>query len=143
MAKKKNKKIIRYRHSRNINVGMIIFAIIFVYMAFSVYTYMKKDKIQFYEVSEGSIVNDHQHTGMILREERVETSDRSGYINYYIREGKRAAIGTRVYSIDETGSMADFLEENPEANVTLTDANLADIKRAALLLCSVLFRKKF
>lgn len=129
MAKKKNKKIIRYRHSRNINVGMIIFAIIFVYMAFSVYTYMKKDKIQFYEVSEGSIVNDHQHTGMILREERVETSDRSGYINYYIREGKRAAIGTRVYSIDETGSMADFLEENPEANVTLTDANLADIKR--------------
>ena len=25
--------------------------------------------------------------------------------------------------------MADFLEENPEANVTLTEANLADIKR--------------
>lgn len=67
MAKKKNKKIIRYRHPRNINVGMIIFAIIFVYMAFSVYTYMKKDKIQFYEVAEGSIVNDYQHTGMILR----------------------------------------------------------------------------
>ena len=129
MAKKKNKKIIRYRHPRNITVGMIIFAIIFVYMAFSVYTYMKKDKIQFYEVAEGSIVNDYQHTGMILREERVETADRSGYINYYVREGKRAAIGTRVYSIDETGSMADFLEENPEANVTLTEANLADIKR--------------
>ena len=38
----------RYRHPLNINVGMIIFAIIFVYMAFSVYTYAKKEKVQFY-----------------------------------------------------------------------------------------------
>lgn len=129
MPKKKKKKIIRYRHPLNINVGMIIFAIIFVYMAFSVYTYIKKDKVQFYEVVEGNIVNDSQHTGVILRQERVESTDRAGYINYYIREGKRAAVGTRIYSIDETGSMATFMEENPEANVTLTDANLTDIKR--------------
>lgn len=129
MAKKRNSKIVKYRHPLNINVGMIIFAIIFVYMAFSVYTYVKKDKIQFYEVVEGNIVNDHQYTGIILREERVENTDRAGSINYYVREGKRAAIGTRIYSIDETGSMAEFLAEHPEANVSLTDANLVDIKR--------------
>ena len=128
MAKKK-KKIVRYRHPLNLNVGIIIFAIIFVYMAFSVYSYVKKDKVQFYEVVEGNIVNDHQHTGIILRQEQVESADRSGYINYYIREGKRASVGTRIYSIDETGSMADFMADNPEANVTLTDANLAEIKR--------------
>lgn len=129
MAKKKNPKIRHYRHPLNLNVGMIIFAIIFVYLTFSVYTYMKKEKVQFYEVVEGSIVNDHQYTGIILRDERVEQTDRAGYINYYVREGKRAAIGTRIYSIDETGSMASFLEENPEANVSLTDANMSDIKR--------------
>lgn len=128
MAKKK-KKIVRYRHPMNLNVGIIIFAIIFVYMAFSVYSYVKKDKVQFYEVVEGNIVNDHQHTGLILRKEQVEIADRSGYINYYIREGKRASVGTRIYSIDETGSMATFMAENPEANVTLTDGNLAEIKR--------------
>ena len=75
---------------------MIIFAIIFVYLVFSVYTYMKKEKVQFYEVVEGNIVNDRQYTGIILRDERVENTDRAGYINYYIREGKRAAIGTRI-----------------------------------------------
>lgn len=128
MAKKK-KKIVRYRHPMNLNVGIIIFAIIFVYMAFSVYSYVKKDKVQFYEVVEGNIVNDHQHTGLILRKEQVESADRSGYINYYIREGKRASVGTRIYSIDETGSMATFMAENPEANITLTDGNLAEIKR--------------
>lgn len=129
MAKKKNSKIVRYRRPLNINVGMIIFAIIFVYMLFSVYTYMKKDKIQFYEVVEGNIVNDHAYNGIVLRDEDVQYTDRAGYINYYIREGKRAGIGTRIYSIDESGSMAAFLEDNPEANITLTDANVADIKR--------------
>lgn len=130
MAKtKKNSKIVRYRRPLNINVGMIIFAIIFVYMAFSVYTYIRKDKVQFYEVMEGSIVNDSSYSGMILREEEVQYTDRAGNINYYVREGKRAAVGTRIYSIDETGSMEKFLQDNPEANVTLTDANLSDIKR--------------
>ena len=118
MAKKKKSKIIRYRHPLNINVGMIIFAIIFVYLVFSVYTYMKKEKVQFYESVEGNIVNDRQYTGIILRDERVESTDRAGYINYYIREGKRAAIGTRIYSIDETGNMAELMQENPDAFVT-------------------------
>ena len=118
MAKKKKSKIIRYRHPLNINVGMIIFAIIFVYLVFSVYTYMKKEKVQFYEIVEGNIVNDRQYTGIILRDERVESTDRAGYINYYIREGKRAAIGTRIYSIDETGNMAELMQENPDAFVT-------------------------
>lgn len=127
--KKKNRKIVKYRRPLNINVGMIIFAIIFLYMTFSVYTYMKKEHVQFYEVVEGNIVNDHKYTGIILRDEQVQYTDRAGYINYYVREGKRAAIGTRIYSIDETGTMAAMLEENPDANVALTDANLSDVKR--------------
>lgn len=127
--KKKNAKIVRYRRPLNINIGMIIFAIIFLYMVFSVYTYLKKDKIQFYEVVEGTIVNDREYTGIVLREEKVQYTDRAGYINYYVREGKRAGIGTRIYSIDETGSLASFLEDHPEANITLTDSNITDIKR--------------
>ena len=129
MAKKKNKKVIRYRRRLNTNVGIIIFAIIFIYLAFSVYTYMKNEKVQFYEVVEGNIVNDSQHTGIILRDEMVQTAEDTGYINYYVREGKRAAIGTRIYSIDQTGSLAAFLADNPDANASLTDANMTDIKR--------------
>lgn len=48
MAKKKkkqNNKIIRYRRPLNINIGMIIFALIFVYMSLSVYTYIRREKI--------------------------------------------------------------------------------------------------
>lgn len=126
---KKNKKIIRYRRPLNINVGMIIFALIFVYMVFSISTYLRRDKVQFYEVQEGGIVNNKDYTGIILRQEEVKNADRSGYVNYYVREGKRASVGTRVYSIDETGSITSFLAENSEENVTLTPEDLSDLKK--------------
>ncbi len=119
----------KYRRPLNINVGMIIFAIIFVYMSFSVYTYAKKEKIQFYEVIEGDIVTDHGYTGIILRQESVQYAERAGYIHYYVREGKRAAVGSRIYSIDETGSLSSFLEEQSENNAILTNDNLSEIKR--------------
>ena len=58
MAQRKPKKLVRYRRPLNLNVGMIIFAIIFVYLTFSVSAYLRREKIQFYEVVEGGIVND-------------------------------------------------------------------------------------
>lgn len=130
MAKKKNKKIVRYKRPLNINVGMIIFSIIFVYLVFSVSTYLKREKIQFYEVAEGGIVNSRIYTGLILREEQVKTAERTGYINYYLREGKRASVGSRIYSLDETGSLKNLLKENSEAEgSSLSQENLSDLKR--------------
>ncbi|MCI8661554.1 MAG: hypothetical protein HFG54_15145 [Lachnospiraceae bacterium] len=127
--KKNSKNQAHYRHPININVGMIIFAIIFIYMTFCVYAYVKKEKIQFYEVMEGDIVTDHGYTGIILRDESVQYTDRAGYIHYYVREGKRAAVGSRIYSIDETGSLASFLAEKNENNAILTSENLSEVKR--------------
>lgn len=126
--KKKNSKIIRYRRPLNINIGMIIFALIFVYMGFSVYTYLKKDKIQFYEVVEGGIVNDQEYTGLILRDEVTKYTDRAGTINYYIREGRRASVGSTVYSIDETNEMAAYLQSNAD-NQALSSENLENVKK--------------
>ena len=98
-------------------------------MSFCVYTYAKKEKIQFYEVIEGDIVTDHGYTGIILRQESVQYAERAGYIHYYVREGKRTAVGSRIYSIDETGSLSSFLEEQSENNAILTSDNLSEIKR--------------
>lgn len=131
----KNKKVIRYKKPLNINVGMIIFAVIFVYLAFSVYTYIRRDKVQFYEVVEGGIVNDKVYTGLIFREETVKQTDKTGYINYYIREGKKAAVGARVYSIDETGQMKALLEEMQGEGTILSDENLSDLKKQLTSVC--------
>ena len=53
----------------------------------------------------------------------------SGYINYYLREGKRASVGTRIYSLDETGRLDSLLKENGIENQALPDENLADLKK--------------
>lgn len=131
----KNKKVIRYKKPLNINVGMIIFAMIFVYLSFSVYTYIRRDKVQFYEVVEGSIVNDKDYTGIIFRQESVKEAPQTGYINYYIREGKRAAAGARVYSLDETGQLGKFLEENRGEAAALSHENLSDLKKQLSAFC--------
>lgn len=129
MAKKKQKKIVRYRKPLNLNVGMIVFAVIFIYLVFSVSTYLRKEKVQFYEVAEGSIVNDKIRTGIILRNEEIQYSDRPGYINYYVREGKRASVGTSVCSIDESGTLASALSQNSDLNINLTEDDVLDIRK--------------
>lgn len=126
---KKNKKIVHYRKPLNINVGMIIFAIIFIYLSFSVYTYMRREKVQFYEVVEGGIVNDSQFTGIIFRDEITKNAPVSGYVSYYVREGKRAAVGTKIYSIDESGQMTAFLEEHADDQAALSKENLDELKK--------------
>lgn len=132
---KKSSKIVRYKKPLNINVGMIIFAMIFLYLSFNVYTYMTRKKIQFYEVVEGSIVNDKTYTGLIFRQEQVKDADNSGYVNYYVREGKRAAAGSRIYSLDESGQMEKFLQDNEGSGVHLSSDNLSDLKKRLSSFC--------
>ena len=124
----KTKKVVPYRRPRNnFNIGTLIFLLIFIYLAFSVIKYIGRDKIQFYEVVEGSIVNDKTYTGLILREETVKTAEQSGYVNYYIREGKRAAAGSRIYSLDETGELEKYLEENQETGQSSIKKRLSSL----------------
>ncbi len=131
----KNKKIVRYRKPMNINIGMIIFAVIFIYLSFSVYTYLRKEHIQFYEVVEGSLVNNKEYTGILFRSESVENAPQTGYVNYYVREGKRAGAGARVYSLDETGQLGKFLEENQSSTDAISSENMSDLKKQLSSFC--------
>ena len=94
----KNKKIVRYRKPLNINVGMIIFAMIFVYLSFSVYTYLRRDHVQFYEVVEGSIVNNKEYNGILFRDETVENAPQTGYVNYCARGKAGRRWGARLFA---------------------------------------------
>jgi len=129
---KKNDKVINYNRrkvSMNFNIGMLIFAVIFFYLIFTVYTYMSKEKIQFYEVTDGSIVDDKSYTGIILRQESTQYADSAGTVNYYIREGKRASVGTSIYSIDERGTVSASMEEQNQGAGALTDRDLLDLRK--------------
>ena len=128
-GQKKTKKYVTLPQASQHQRGNDYLLYHFIYLVFSVYTYLKREKIQFYEVVDGGIVNNRIYNGLILREEQVRTADRSGYINYYLREGKRASVGSRIYSLDETGNLEALLKENAEEGSSLSDDSLSDLKK--------------
>ena len=109
---KKNAKIIKYKKPRNINVGIVLFAAIFVYLVVSVATYLSRPQIHVYEVTEGSLASYSDYTALILREETVSYSESAGYINYYVRDGRKVGVNDLVYTIDETGQTLEQLEQD-------------------------------
>ena len=65
------------------NLGIFLFAIVFIYLLVTVIMYFTGDTISVYEVREGSIVNDNSYTGLVLRQEEAVNAETDGYISYY------------------------------------------------------------
>lgn len=122
------KKIKKYRRPLNINLGMIIFGFIFVYIVICIFLSFKVKKISGYVVAEGSLSTNSVYQGIILRDETVVSSERAGYVYYYPREGERVAVGDLVYTVDETGQLSDLISSAEMSGNTLDDASLAELK---------------
>ncbi len=124
----RNKKIKKYRPPININLGLIIFGVIFVYIVVVVVSYFRSDRIAPYEVTLGSLAVNNTYTGVIIRNETVVESEYSGYINYYAREGEKVANHSMVYTVDETGKINDLLNNDSGDTVMLSDEDMTELK---------------
>ena len=99
MAKKKV-KVLRVRR---FNIVHLIFLIFLIYMVIVVGKYIAKEDIKVCEVTEGSLTQNHNYTGLILRKEDVMYADTEGYIKCYVNDGDRISVDGVVYAIDKTG----------------------------------------
>ncbi|MCI8549358.1 MAG: hypothetical protein HFI68_01985 [Lachnospiraceae bacterium] len=126
---KTEKNIIRYRKTRKWNIGIVVFAVIFLYLTIMVIRYIMSPKIKMYEVLDGDIANTAYYTGVILREETLVTSDYAGYVNYYLREKQKAAVGDLIYTVDESGSVMEYLNNTSGNGSRLSDENLKELKK--------------
>ncbi len=106
-----NSKVVKFKKRRSINIGVIIFIIILIYTVLNVYFYLSKPQISIYEVSEQPLSQENIVQGVIIREEKMVTTDRSGYVNYYFREGARVAKDATIYSIDESKKIYEKLTD--------------------------------
>ena len=111
--------IIPYRKRKQMNIGIVIFGIIFVYLIATIVMYITAPHITVYEVRQGSILKDNAYTGLALREETVVYADESGYINYYAENNSKQRIGTIVYTLSDEKIV--FEEGKNEAQIILTD----------------------
>lgn len=114
--KKKPTKITQYRRPLNINLGLIIFGIIFIYIIYCIIAYFTSSHITPYEVSIGELSVNNTYSGLVLREEKLVPARDSGYVEYRARESGRVAVGSLVYTVDESGRLAELTEEKSALN---------------------------
>lgn len=127
MADDRN-KISKYRRPVNLNIGMMIFMVIFIYVVICVVMYFKTDHIVGYSVMEGSLTSNKIYTGIALRDEEIVVSQDAGYINYFAREGERAAVGNLIYTVDETGRLSEYIKAGESGENTLSESDLSELR---------------
>ena len=120
-------KVIRIRRVPSLNIGVIVFLIIIIYMAFNLISYLTSSPVAEYEVGQGTIATNHVYRGLIIRDETVVYAGQSGYINYYIKNGQKVSVNDIVYSIDTKGDLAKQITTAAEDGTTLTTQSLSDI----------------
>lgn len=116
MAKKKGRKRLSV-----INLGTVVFLVIIIYLTAYVIRYLGKEKLAIYEVSESNMSENISGTGMILREETLITTEKKGYVNYYVKDGSRVRKDGIVYTLDTTGKLQSYLNELLEEKNTVSD----------------------
>ena len=97
LKKKKYNKIKKYKNKREMNLGIFLFAIVFLYLVITIISYFTSDTVSAYEVREGSIVRDNSYTGLVIRNETVVNAEEDGYVNFYQSENSKVKKGTRIY----------------------------------------------
>lgn len=133
--RRRPKKVVSINHYRvRLNMGVFIFAVIFLYMIISIGIYITRDRISIYEVSvQGSLTKSKRYTGLVLREEEVSYSSGSGYVNYYLKEGGRAGVGDVIYTLDESGRLSELLFSS--SSQSLKESDLSDLKAELTSYC--------
>lgn len=109
------------------NIGLVIFGLILVYVVIYVVVYFNANHVERYEVREGSLTVGNIYTGIALREEKVFENESAGYINFFIYDGERTAVGDLVYTVDETGRL-DTGNHGEFEESTLSDKELREFR---------------
>lgn len=118
----------RDRKVLNLNIGMMVFLVILVYVVICVVMYFRTDHIVRYSVQEGSLTSNSIYTGIALRQEEIVTGQDAGYVNYFAREGERTAAGDLIYTVDETGRLSDYIKAGSNGENSLSDSDLAQLR---------------
>lgn len=123
----KETNVIKYRKPLNINIGVVIFVIIFIYVVFNVIMYFTETHISPYEVEYGTMAANNIYNGFVIRDESVYTSEYKGAVNYYVKEYSKVGFNDLIYSVDENGSVASKLNEAKQNVAQVSNAASDDV----------------
>lgn len=111
-----NNNIIKYNRF-HLNIGIVIFVFIIIYVLFSVLTYWKTKPVSEYEVTQGTITTNHIYKGLVIRNESIVLSPAEGNINFYNVNGTKAGVNDVICSIDKDGHISKQIEAQKDKDV--------------------------
>lgn len=123
----KDSKILKFKKQKQLNIGIVTFGIIFIYLIATIIMYITAPRITSYEVRQGSILKDHSYTALALRDEIIVTASDSGYINYYAEDNSKVKVGSSIYTISTEKLNFDAIEA-PQ-NEPLTDNEIQKLSK--------------
>lgn len=110
--------VLKFKKKKQLNIGIIIFGIIFVYLVATVVMYITAPHITVYEVRQGSILKDTAYTGLAIRDEIVVQATENGYINYFAQDNSKVKVGSSIYAL--TNDKLNFEDNTDAEDVELT-----------------------
>jgi len=111
-----------------VNIGTIIFAIIFLYIVIRIIISLQKESLSIYEVQNSYIDTNINVTALIAREEELVDAASSGYVSYYVRDGEKIGKNKTVYTIDETGSIYAKIKDSDTDALALSEDGLSEVR---------------
>lgn len=117
----------KFNKASGMRVGLVAFLIILVYIIVAIFNFFTQKHIESYQVKLGSLSTNNIYKGVALRDETIVRASQNGYVNYFARESERVGVGNLVYTLDESGRVSDYLENNTEES-TLSAQDLSELK---------------
>lgn len=124
----RNRKVVKFHNVPTINIGIIVFGLIFLFIVVQIVRSMNQVHVSIYEVQRSYMDTNISGTAIALREEMIVTTSQAGYVNYYIRNGEKVGKNATVYTIDSTGSLNDMIAEASNHDATLNNAGYSEIR---------------
>lgn len=139
MNKEDNGKVVQIHKDIKVNIATLIVAAILLYVVICVIIAARKEPITTYKVNKSDVSNNITLDGLVVRNEQILYTEKSGYICYYIRDGEKIKKNSTVCTVDETGQIYDVLSDAAEYDNLLTAEDYQDI-RSAISLYKVTYR---
>ncbi len=109
-----------FRKLFTLNIGTVMFGILFLYLLIIGVRYLTSSHIESYQVSSGPLSSNELYTGLVICEEEVVSADSSGYITYYAREGNKINANGIVFGLSTS--------QSSQGAQTLSSDDMARIK---------------
>lgn len=119
--------IIKFHKVPQVNIAVVIFGIMFVYVIFHIFSSLTAKDITVYEVNQGTIAANEEYQALALRQEEIVYAPIAGDIFYFAPNISRAGVRTSICSIDTEGTITKQLANSISESVAADDLDFSQI----------------